>query len=159
MNSFAAYVKARFIGNGDIYRYQTTNFKLYLYESSSRSWCKVENIGENVLFLGLNTSISIASSYLPPGGYYKGNRIYFTDDNIDEHIVGAQGGYDIGFYDLDSRRITPLRCNNNDKYRKWTWPTPIWYIYNPEDFIVESFGACDKDEEGDLGLLDLFSCN
>lgn len=62
-----------------------------MFESSSRSWCKVENIGENVIFLGLNTSITITSGDLPPYEYSKGNNIYFTDDNLDEHEVGVSG--------------------------------------------------------------------
>lgn len=41
------------------HRQETKIFNLYMYKPSSRSWCKVEKIGENVLFLGLNASVSI----------------------------------------------------------------------------------------------------
>lgn len=126
-------------GDSKTYLYRTTFFNLYMYEPSRRSWCKVENIGENVLFLGLNTSISIASSDLHG---YKGNHIYFTDNFLDFHEFGVKGGYDIGVYDLDSRRVQSLPCHDIEK--RWLWPTPIWYIHNPEDFIEQDKDATTK---------------
>ncbi|XP_010317272.1 F-box protein SKIP23-like [Solanum lycopersicum] len=141
--TFTSYVEVqrhtKSTGDSKTYLYRTTFFNLYMYEPSRRSWCKVENIGENVLFLGLNTSISIASSDLHG---YKGNHIYFTDNFLDFHEFGVKGGYDIGVYDLDSRRVQSLPCHDIEK--RWLWPTPIWYIHNPEDFIEQDKDATTK---------------
>ncbi|KAM3361835.1 hypothetical protein P3S68_016689 [Capsicum galapagoense] len=83
--------------------HRTSFFNLYMFEPSSRSWCKVENIGENVFFLGQNSSISIASSCLHG---YKGNHIYFIDHLLVCDMVPVRGGrYDIGIYNLDSTSV------------------------------------------------------
>lgn len=127
---------------------RTKIFNLYMYEPSRRSWCKVESIGDNVLFLGLNTSVSIASSRLRG---YKGNHIYFTDNLMYCKSVHAlRGPYEIGVYDLDS---TSVRCLQRYDFEKldfnspdvqhgrydndnhWLRPTPIWYIHRTEDFF------------------------
>lgn len=86
---------------------QTKIFNLYMYEPRSRSWCKVEHIGENVLFLGLNTSVSIPSSCLRG---YKGNHIYFTDSfMVTDTFCSRQGPYEIGVDDLDSTTVQFLQ--------------------------------------------------
>ncbi|KAF3629287.1 putative nuclear pore membrane glycoprotein-like [Capsicum annuum] len=112
--------------------YQTSFFNLYMFEPSSRSWCKVGNIGENVLFLGQNSSISIVSSCLHG---YKGNHIYFIDRLLVFDMVRVRGErYDIGVYNLDSTSVKSLQRSDIKRYR---WPTPIWYIHSPEDFFEQ----------------------
>ncbi|PHT59765.1 hypothetical protein CQW23_02128 [Capsicum baccatum] len=112
--------------------YQTSFFNLYMFEPSSLSWCKVGNIGENVLFLGQNSSISIASSCLHG---YKGNQIYFIDRLLVFDMVRVRGErYDIGVYNLDSTSVQSLQRSDIKRYRS---PTPIWYIHSPEDFFEQ----------------------
>lgn len=110
---------------------KTKIFNLYMYEPSSRSWRRVENMDENVLFLGLNTGVSIPSSRV---GGYKGNHIYFTDTLLVFSLRTARHGpYEIGVYDLDSKSAQCLQRYDTKKY--WIRPTPIWYIHSPEDFF------------------------
>ncbi|KAF3631370.1 hypothetical protein FXO37_28009 [Capsicum annuum] len=77
--------------------HRTSFFNLYRFEPSSR----------NVLFLGQNSSISIASSCLHG---YKGNHIYFIDHLFVFYMVRVRGErYDIGVYNLDSTSLQSLQ--------------------------------------------------
>lgn len=55
----------------------TYGFKVYKLDSMNSTWLVVDNIGDDMIFLGFNDSLSISSCEFPG---YKGNHIYFTDN-------------------------------------------------------------------------------
>ena len=69
-------------------------------------------IGDQVLFLGINQSLSLSTREVPN---FKANNIYFTDDSRSIH-------YDS--YDLE--RETPTK-NFSWDYKK-VLPAPIWVM-------------------------------
>ncbi|KAM7524094.1 hypothetical protein LguiA_013996 [Lonicera macranthoides] len=100
----------------------TSCFRVYKLDAFSSSWVEVKTIGGDVLFLGLNASLSISS--LPFSGY-KGNHIYFTDTYHRFFSKNAkQEDADIGIFNLEDKTlqsIPGLKCNS-----KLLWPSPIW---------------------------------
>lgn len=103
---------------------RTLGFRVYKHHLINSSWFPVNNLEDDMLFVGYNSSFSISSSsHGFPG--CNGNCIYFTD-NLDVHQdKGIRGGLDIGVYNLKTRRIKQLpgfKCDPADH----VWPPPIW---------------------------------
>ncbi|KAM7529289.1 hypothetical protein LguiB_032699 [Lonicera macranthoides] len=103
---------------------KTRFFKLYKLDLNSSNWVKVGNIGQDMLFLGCNSSTSISSRDFPG---LKGNRVYYTDG---PPSFGAnrrkQEKSDIGVFILDDEvfdDIPGFKCG-----LKLLWPPPIWII-------------------------------
>ncbi|PIA49898.1 hypothetical protein AQUCO_01300555v1 [Aquilegia coerulea] len=100
--------------------YCTTGFEVFKLDEFTRNWVQVESLGDQTLFLGDNTSISISSSH-----YYgcKRNCIYFTDDYFEGYWVDKLSGpSDIGVFNLEDGSIKqhyPLKSNI-------VFPPPIW---------------------------------
>ncbi|KAL5723471.1 hypothetical protein ACHQM5_006869 [Ranunculus cassubicifolius] len=61
------------------YKFVTTKFVVFRLDQSSGplKWIEVESLGDEMLFLGKNTSLSVSAKGLPG---FKGNCIYFTED-------------------------------------------------------------------------------
>ncbi|KAM7524045.1 hypothetical protein LguiA_013947 [Lonicera macranthoides] len=74
------------IQKGSIVNEHTECFKVYKHDPINFSWVKVNTIGDDMLFLGFNSSLAISSVGFPG---YKGNRIYFTKE-----IVIRYAGFD-----------------------------------------------------------------
>lgn len=69
-------------------------------------WNVVNNIGNDMLFVGYNLSFSVPS-YNFPG--YRRNRIYFTDNSMFfEQKEGRKGNAEMGVYNLEDGSIEPL---------------------------------------------------
>lgn len=58
----------------------TTLMYIYKHDPSNSSWMVVKNIGDEMVFIGYNSSLSVRSHDFP--GYEK-NCIYFTDNTND----------------------------------------------------------------------------
>ncbi|GMY18602.1 F-box protein SKIP23-like [Fagus crenata] len=106
-----------------IFVHKTTTFKIFKLDISGRNWYRVKSLGDDVLFLGLNSSMAFSSRDFP---VYKGNSIYFTDVNYNFDLEGTRIGFDEGIFSLDDGKIEPLPTNYGD-----VWPTPIWVMPNP----------------------------
>ena len=68
-----------------VYPYMTKFFHVYKMNLEEEKWERVESLGDKVLFLGGNQSISVSAIEFPG---YEGNSIYFTDDcwlRMNEH--------------------------------------------------------------------------
>ncbi|KAL7209811.1 hypothetical protein ACSBR1_031388 [Camellia fascicularis] len=106
-----------------IYPYITKLFHVYKLDLKKENWEKVESLGDRILFLGRNQSMSLSASDFSE---YKKNSIYFTDDywdRMDEHY--EYGGHDMGIFNLGDgsiiRGIYDLRRLE---------PSPIWVVPN-----------------------------
>uniref|UniRef100_A0A2N9F2Y1 KIB1-4 beta-propeller domain-containing protein n=1 Tax=Fagus sylvatica TaxID=28930 RepID=A0A2N9F2Y1_FAGSY len=106
-----------------IFVHKTTTFKIFKLDISGRNWYRVKSLGDDVMFLGLNSSMAFSSRDFP---VYKGNSIYFTDVNYNFDLEGTRIGFDEGIFSLDDGKIEPLPTNYGD-----VWPTPIWVMPNP----------------------------
>ncbi|CAK7347025.1 unnamed protein product [Dovyalis caffra] len=107
-----------------IYSYETVNFNIFKLDGSK--WCRITDIGDDVLFIGFNTSMSRSSLEFPG---LKKNSLYFTDNLFCYHYEEIQGGFDIGVFDLNSNSIEPLPGYNCNSYL--VSPPPIWVIPAP----------------------------
>ncbi|KAM7523750.1 hypothetical protein LguiA_013652 [Lonicera macranthoides] len=101
---------------------RTIGFGVYKLDQGNSSWIKVKDIGEDMLFLGCNSSMSMSSRNFPG---YKGNRIYFTDSPFSySGKENEQENSDIGVFNLEDGSFEPpsgFKCDP-----KFLWPPPIW---------------------------------
>ncbi|KAM7519590.1 hypothetical protein LguiB_018552 [Lonicera macranthoides] len=105
----------------------TLDFKLYKFDSINLSWTEVKNIGDDMMFLGLNSSLSFSSRKFLG---YKGNRIYFTEDpmiflykenKIEDSNIGIFNLEDGTFESFPGFKCIP----------RFLWPPPIW-VYDAQ---------------------------
>ncbi|KAH7861884.1 hypothetical protein Vadar_032146 [Vaccinium darrowii] len=107
---------------------RTCGFKVYKFDVSCKSCVEVRDLGGDSLFLGKNLSSSISSGDFPG---YKGNRIYFTDDNPYVYNEAESRGikFDMGIYNLDDGLIESLHVPGyEDDAKNLCWPPPIWVL-------------------------------
>ncbi|KAH7849949.1 hypothetical protein Vadar_025465 [Vaccinium darrowii] len=107
---------------------RTCGFKVYKLDVSCKSWVRVRDLGGDSLFLGKNLSSLISSGDFPG---YKGNRIYFADDNpfILDQAESEAINSDMGIYSLDDGLIESLHVPGyEDGAKNLCWPTPIWVL-------------------------------
>ncbi|KAM7524027.1 hypothetical protein LguiA_013929 [Lonicera macranthoides] len=112
-------------GEEDSLTEKTYMFKVYKLDSINSTWVEVKDIGDDILFVGLNTSFSISSRDFPG---FKGNSIYYTDywltaftSRREKHACS-----DIGVFNLEDQSFELLpgfKCNP-----KFLWPPPVWVM-------------------------------
>ncbi|KAL3507215.1 hypothetical protein ACH5RR_032599 [Cinchona calisaya] len=103
--------------------YFTAKFYVHRMNFDKPEWIRLENIGDRLIFVGVNQSVSFSAKDFP--GCEK-NSIYFTDDyweKIDENPL--YGGHDMGFFNLedehDPKRFHDiLRCKRSPAF--WLLP-------------------------------------
>ncbi|KAM6541989.1 hypothetical protein CsatB_006439 [Cannabis sativa] len=110
----------------------TDYFDVFRWNFDQRTWEEVHNIGNQAIFLGDNSSISIDTT---TSTECLGNTIYYTDDK------GGSGfniryPLDMGLFNISTRRMRELGI---DRFHlvKMGGRTPIWVqptIYFREDF-------------------------
>ncbi|KAM7523065.1 hypothetical protein LguiA_012967 [Lonicera macranthoides] len=106
--------------------WKTYGFTVYKHDPSNLSWVELKDLGDDMLFLGYNSSLSFSCRDF---GGDKSNRIYFTDDFNEFHWKGVKGGQDIGVFKLEKGSVEPLQgfeCDPNH-----VWPPPVWVTPNP----------------------------
>ncbi|EEF52799.1 conserved hypothetical protein [Ricinus communis] len=85
------------------YEYKTERFEIYKLDDGG--WKKKESLGDKMLFLGGNGSLSISALDYSK---CKGNCIYFTDDYIRLCKDYVWEGHDYGIYDIEDGNIRSL---------------------------------------------------
>ncbi|KAF7829516.1 F-box protein SKIP23-like [Senna tora] len=93
--------------NGSNLVYKTVGFNVSKMNWSASQWQKLDSLGDQMLFLGDNSSLSLCASDFPR---CFGDCIYYTDDYSESNFDGAYGRYDLGIYKLWDRSIDPLPC-------------------------------------------------
>ncbi|KAJ1386697.1 hypothetical protein SESBI_40622 [Sesbania bispinosa] len=95
----------RFLGfdpnNDYLYDEGTESFKVYKLELNPRNGrllqkLRLRSLGDNVLFVGCNDSISVSASYF--SNCLQKDSIYFVDDNNDDSY--PHGAFDLGIYNI-----------------------------------------------------------
>ena len=105
--------------------YKTLLFHVYRLDRHQKKWEEMESLGDQVVFLGGNHSMSLRVGDCP--GCVK-DSIYFTDsywERVDEDY--SYGGHDMGYYNLRERIVKPFHDTQCCKMK----PTPFWIIPNP----------------------------
>lgn len=96
-------------------------FRVYKLDPNNSSWFQVYSIGDDMLFLGWSSSLAVSSHDFPG---YKGNRIFFGDDNNAFELRFKEKGVNIGVFDLDDGSTESLPGYIHDP--KLVWPPPLW---------------------------------
>ncbi|PIA63481.1 hypothetical protein AQUCO_00201078v1 [Aquilegia coerulea] len=112
--------------------FSTIKFLVYRLESIDQSndllqWVQLESLGDRILFLGRNASLSISATGIPG---VKGNCIYFTADRWDyfyscEGINSKACCSDNGIFYMDDGRIEPFFIDNDSQSIKCQ---PFWIM-------------------------------
>lgn len=95
-------------------------FKLDLNESKS-SWIEIKTLGDEALFLGDNSSISVLASDFAG---FEPNWIYFP---LDIDLFGDGGTSWLAAYDIEDERYLYLAISSSSKARLLKQP-PIWIV-------------------------------
>ncbi|XP_059451387.1 putative F-box protein At5g55150 [Corylus avellana] len=103
---------------------QTIMFDVYRLDFSQNTWKCIKCIGDQVVFLGINQSLSLSAQHSTS---LKANRIYFTDDSYWIHRkYHSYGGQDFGHYELEGSTIRGgLKCRDQK-----ILPPPVWVMRN-----------------------------
>nr|DAD20888.1 TPA_asm: hypothetical protein HUJ06_022351 [Nelumbo nucifera] len=99
--------------------YKTVQFEAYRLDRM-----KIKSIGDQMLFLGDNCSISLSSRYFPE--CCRGDSIYFNDDYYEGYFNSPSGCHDMGVFNLADGSIKSF-------YKDppiWVTPT-IWVTPQP----------------------------
>ncbi|KAK1289719.1 hypothetical protein QJS10_CPB18g01410 [Acorus calamus] len=114
--------------------YRTTSFKVFELNEATLRWKRKVDLGDGMLFLGMNSSIHLSASDFAG---CQGNNIYFTDDNMAQSCSLEHGGYDMGVFSLgDGSLGWHYRTD-----KRSMWPDPIWIFPNPAG-SVRMVGRC-----------------
>ncbi|KAK7351787.1 hypothetical protein VNO77_11481 [Canavalia gladiata] len=108
--------------------YRTVGFEVFKMDLGLLKWEKIESLGEQVLFVGGNSSLSFSASDFSG---CSADCIYFTDDYSESNDEDAYGKHDLGIFRLRDRSIEPLPCFSPNSYSRLGWPLPIWVSPNP----------------------------
>ncbi|KAI8562095.1 hypothetical protein RHMOL_Rhmol03G0008000 [Rhododendron molle] len=102
---------------------RTTRFHIFKLETSGSEpkWiCTAKDFNGAAVFLGYNQSFELSKSDLMS---YKGDRIYYTDDDIASHQLCVRSGQDMGtLISLRDSKFEPL-CSTNSESTK---PPSVW---------------------------------
>ncbi|XP_059636518.1 F-box protein SKIP23-like [Cornus florida] len=107
----------------EIFVYKTVLFKVYRLNLSNSNWEEVTNLGDQMLFLGENSSFALSASDFPG---CEGNCIYYTDDYSESNYDDAPWDHDLGIYNLEDGTIETFPCYHSPS----GWPPPIWITPN-----------------------------
>ncbi|XP_060972216.1 uncharacterized protein LOC133038171 [Cannabis sativa] len=101
----------------------TRYFMVFKLRSDDQKFEKMANLGDEALFLGDNTCISVQASHFP--GCQK-NCIYFTHDK--DPRENYNGPYELGVYNMETRKCTKIINFDFDAIIKMDRRRPIWIL-------------------------------
>ncbi|XP_059455160.1 uncharacterized protein LOC132185400 [Corylus avellana] len=115
--------KFTFSHDAKIFPDQTVTFDVYKLDFSRNTWEFAKCIGDQVLFLGTNQSLSLSARDFDK---LQANRIYFTDDSFTIHKKYPNyGGHDFGDYELGGSAFSEFRFRGTK-----ILPPPFWVMRN-----------------------------
>ena len=121
----------RFLGfcpGEDYHSSRTKSFKVYKLEVDAQGGklldkLELKSLGDNILFVGDNDSISVSASYF--SSCLQKDSIYYTDDFNDELIPYQSGPFDLGFYNVKDGSFGQHYAYNPSFKRM---PPPLWVL-------------------------------
>ncbi|CAN0878806.1 F-box protein SKIP23 [Linum grandiflorum] len=118
----------------DLFNPPIRKLRVYKLNEEEKTWVEVEDLGDNVLFLGNNSSFAVSSSYDLPNVR---NCIFFTD-YVPWTVVGL--GKDaildafFGMFVFDFARKDVTQLTKCPSYSKMFWPPPAWLLIPAYDY-------------------------
>ncbi|KAJ0010625.1 hypothetical protein Pint_34203 [Pistacia integerrima] len=116
-------------------RERTVMFKFYKLDEERKEWAEVNNLKDDVLFLGEDSVFSVSVNEL---GVSRGNCILFVDNvyGLSEDGADDDVHLGVGVFDLESGCIKPL--GNYPELSKLFWPVPDWIASRTLEVSVHS---------------------
>ncbi|KAK0576198.1 hypothetical protein LWI29_013601 [Acer saccharum] len=108
--------------------YRTIRFEVFRLNWNGTQWERVRSLGDKMLFIGENSSLSLSASDFPG---CVSDSIYYTDDYSEGNYDDVFGEHDSGIFSLCSGSIEPLPCYPRNLHCRLQWPPPIWVTPNP----------------------------
>ncbi|KAL5570074.1 hypothetical protein UlMin_026649 [Ulmus minor] len=105
-------------------RHITKTFNVFKLDLERQRWTQIKDLGDESLFLGDNSSISISSSNFVS---CKRNCIYFTHDD-DLVRSNVNGFIDIGIYNVETEIFTLHFNIDSSTFTKMSRRAPIWIV-------------------------------
>ncbi|KAJ4849431.1 hypothetical protein Tsubulata_007281 [Turnera subulata] len=121
------YFQVRKIDNETSTGYRTTAFKVYKFEKRRRrgpKWTRITELGDNMLFLGMNASLLVPSQH-----FGEGFTIYYSDNSWEFQKEDVYGGFDFGFFKLENNSFHKLQGCKSHEFL--LWPPPVWVLPKP----------------------------
>ncbi|XP_039142601.1 F-box protein SKIP23-like [Dioscorea cayenensis subsp. rotundata] len=109
----------------ELLKFKTRKFMVYRIDghknNDQRYWKRVNDLGEQCLFLGTNESMAFSALKYPE---LQRNCIYFTESRTQNKSVRCRQPKqcDLGVFNLSDKSIKPLFYPSD-----LTWPPPIWF--------------------------------
>lgn len=107
---------------------RTKSFAVFRLERSGPIWEEMSSLGDRMLFVGENSSMSLPASGLPG---CMGDCVYYTDDYSESNHDGQCGEHDLGIFKLWDGNIYPLPCYPENSHSQLQWPPPVWVSPSP----------------------------
>ncbi|GMI67202.1 SKP1/ASK-Interacting protein 23, F-box/DUF295 Ancestral 11 [Hibiscus trionum] len=111
------------LDSNPIEMYKTYGFEIFKLDATCGEWYEIQSIGDDMLFLGWNSSFSLSCKNLPAYAA-SANCIYFTDDHFGQHHQGIIGGFETGIFNFTHGSIQYLP----DYSELSIWPPPVWFM-------------------------------
>ncbi|PIA58616.1 hypothetical protein AQUCO_00500510v1 [Aquilegia coerulea] len=118
--------------------YLSYYFTVHKLDLSNLKWCELEDIGDQVLFLGTNGSFSLSARDHPG---CEENSIYYTDDKRCKNRSPGESksrncciiGADLGVFHLAGGNVEPLPNLSVPKplHGEYMFPPPVWITPSP----------------------------
>ncbi|XP_043725596.1 putative F-box protein At5g55150 [Telopea speciosissima] len=105
---------------------ETNKLKIFKLDLQDRCWIKVEDLGDQMLFIGTNTGFSVSAA-LVDHRLFKGNCIYFIDEYYSHLTRGILFG-DNATHELGVFHLKDNRCEKSYllDYSRSSLSPPIW---------------------------------
>ncbi|XP_059629751.1 uncharacterized protein LOC132272667 [Cornus florida] len=111
--------------HGQNFSFKTLRFDVSRFNTTKRGWDYVTDLGDGVLFVGLNHAFHLSATDFAPGVLIP-NSIYF---NVDVRMRCD----DIGIYNMQDFTIKSIFPSHLHPFNNIWLPTPIWFTPNPEN--------------------------
>ncbi|KAJ4976322.1 hypothetical protein NE237_001428 [Protea cynaroides] len=97
--------------------FPTSMFKIFKLDEKGRSWIKVKDLGDQMLFIGTSTGCSLSACDFPG---FRRNCIYFTEEN---RLPVSLYGWKAILFHLENNRIEHIKTFG----RNCCCSRPIWF--------------------------------
>ncbi|XP_062021097.1 F-box protein At2g17036-like [Rosa rugosa] len=104
---------------------ETTKFKVFKMNFDEHEWIEIETLDDVAVFVGDNSSVSVAASDFPG---CRSNCIYFSHDEDTCGTLEPYGPNDCGVYEITSHRFLQPYLDDSKKLLKLTRQPPIWFV-------------------------------
>lgn len=105
---------------------RTSDFEVYQLDPFDYSWCRVGDLGDRMLFLGQNHTVSLKTC---GESELAKNCIFFSDHYVDENVQGRGRviGCDVGTFKMDDQSISRVPLHQVDSCS--TSLIPTWVMF------------------------------